>query len=553
MQDRIQAAYEAALPRSDLWTLADFRDADAALLPEFRRRIRSRSRYEYANNSLYQRIIDVFVADVCGEDGPTLQVHSGVPECDRYIEQAWAQWWRLTNQAAKLQTAVRGEAVDGESVAVVIPNPRNSRFGSPLIDVRGFEADRLASPNFQATHLTNYVDGVHLDELTSEPVAYDLLKAHPGNAYFDALGDAFLAETFPAEQVLHAFRKRRAEQHRGVCRFAASLPLAGLLRQASEADVKTRQLRSVFAFVVRSLAPPNSDDDTDDSQWWQEIQLPNRQGAGLFLPDGYDINQLRTEAMSGELSGLQRIIGGAISGCVCMPVSRAIGEGKDGYAAVRGEMLPYHRTIASDRCQIWEPSYLRPLFWQFVTELRLAGELDDWPDARPERCEFCWPEKELVVDPSREESARENRLSTGMTNREDELQVPDIDAYDDRCARSWGFATRDEFRAALRAKVFGPAAAAPAPADAGGEFGQLGRRQFTNNAKAIRDILQRLIDGSDSEAVASQMLKTLGLSDVRVQALIDDARDASIDDPALQGTGPSDDSSPDAAHPPADG
>lgn len=58
----------------------------------------------------------------------------------------------------------------------------------------------------------------------------------------------------------------------------------------------------------------------------------------------------------------------------------------------------------------------------------------------------------------------------------------------------------------------------------GGEFGGLGRRQFTNNTKAVDDILAAVADGTRSEGQALQMLGALGLSGERSQALLDDAR-----------------------------
>lgn len=540
VQRRIEAHLEAGRPRDDLWTLADFRDADATLSPEIRRRVRSRARYEAANNPLVARILDIWVGDLTGDAGPALQIHiPHNPALSRYVEQAWEKWWKLTGQGAKLRAAVRAEAVDGEGVDVLISNPRNLRRQRISLDVVDLECDRLASPRWDNANLSTYIDGVHLDPLTRDPIAYDLLKAHPGTGYLDSLNQIFEHETFDADHVLHAYRKLRPEQHRGLCRYAPALALAGLHRVALEADSKGRQLRAAFAFVIKSTAPPDPGETGDDGRFWQEVSLPNRQGIGTFMPDGYDITQFRTEPMAPELEGLQRIIAGIVSGCFTMPVGRATGVGSDGYARVRGEMLPYHRTIAADRAQVWEPLYLDKVLYAFAFELSLQPEFQAVANGLTSSDVVChrqwqWPEKDLIVDPSREESAREVRLATGLTTREDELQVPDIDAHDDRAAESWGFADRGAFRAALRGKVFGPAAVSPAPHAPEGEFGGLGRRQFQNNRKAIRDVLQDFIDGHASEVSTRQMLLALGLSDVRATALIDDARDASIDDPELQ-------------------
>ena len=58
----------------------------------------------------------------------------------------------------------------------------------------------------------------------------------------------------------------------------------------------------------------------------------------------------------------------------------------------------------------------------------------------------------------------------------------------------------------------------------GGEFGTLGRRQFTNNVKAVRDVLDDLIAGRNFPTMAATLLQSLGLSPDRANALIQDAR-----------------------------
>lgn len=99
-----------------------------------------------------------------------------------------------------------------------------------------------------------------------------------------------------------------------------------------------------------------------------------------------------------------------------------------------------------------------------------------------------------------------------------------------------GLPVTDQLKAVLQVTAQSIAAtgaqpAAPAP----GEFGDMGRRQFTNNVKAIRDILDDLIAGKLTDVRAHELLQSLGLDSGRVDRLIADARDNSqIDDPDLQ-------------------
>ena len=55
-----------------------------------------------------------------------------------------------------------------------------------------------------------------------------------------------------------------------------------------------------------------------------------------------------------------------------------------------------------------------------------------------------------------------------------------------------------------------------------GSMANLGRRQFANNSKAVRDIRQQLADGDIDTAQARVMLSALGLNTYSVSQLVDD-------------------------------
>lgn len=77
-----------------------------------------------------------------------------------------------------------------------------------------------------------------------------------------------------------------------------------------------------------------------------------------------------------------------------------------------------------------------------------------------------------------------------------------------------------------------PGQPAPEPT---GEFGDKSRLQWSRNVKAIRDVLGDLISGTNTPAMAKELLLSLGLSGQRAERLIADAQDnQQIDDPELQ-------------------
>lgn len=74
-----------------------------------------------------------------------------------------------------------------------------------------------------------------------------------------------------------------------------------------------------------------------------------------------------------------------------------------------------------------------------------------------------------------------------------------------------------------------PRQAMPGQSLPAGEMASLSRRQFSNNSKAIDDILNRLIAGEASEAKARALLSGLGLTPATIDTLILDAKDGVVD------------------------
>jgi len=101
-----------------------------------------------------------------------------------------------------------------------------------------------------------------------------------------------------------------------------------------------------------------------------------------------------------------------------------------------------------------------------------------------------------------------------------------------------GFPVTDQLEAALQsvAQRMAATAAAGAPpmgAAPAGEMSGLGRRQWKNNIKAIRDVLKDMIAGTTSETMARELLQSLGVPPDRAQIFIDDAKDGTVDDADL--------------------
>ena len=95
----VRAKFDAAQTTPDNrkhWANADYFSADAAANPEVRRTLRSRARYEVANNSYARGIVLTLANDVIGT-GPRLQMLLGDGEnagTNRTIEAEFGRWAR---------------------------------------------------------------------------------------------------------------------------------------------------------------------------------------------------------------------------------------------------------------------------------------------------------------------------------------------------------------------------------------------------------------------------------------------------------------------------
>lgn len=465
LEQELLAAYEANHQQGELWSLADFRDADAATRPEIRKELRAYSRYEYQNNPFVTRVVEVFIHDLLGSPGPVINVESGVPELDRLLAELWLRYCRRVNLWAKILTALRARVVDGEGF--LLKNPSNKALPRFRYAPWPVEADRIAAPFTEWDHLQHYVDGVQLDPVTKEPVLYHLLTTHPGNEYYDASPGGWDKIDIPAERMIHLFRQLRPEQHRGIPDATPVLPLSGLFRKFLNGSINKEALQAAFAFVIKSMAAGEDDNaqtGDDDGELWKRLSFPKRQGLGMILPEGMDIQQLQAGTQSQSVKDLQLVFGVLYATLHSMPVGRVTGQyATSSYAPIRAELKPYQNRLDRDREDLLSPALSTCFEWflqeaQRLPEVRLL--LDQHPEADPTQHSWNFAEPELVVDPSREGEGRRKDMAAGLTLRSDNIPDDELLRRDIKAAREFGHTGTDEevviaYRQDCRAAVFG--------------------------------------------------------------------------------------------------
>ena len=124
-----------------------------------RRTLRSRARYEVANNSYARGIVLTLANDTVGT-GPRLQMLTGLDAVNRTVEREFETWALEVALAEKLRTMRMARCQDGEAFVILATNPAHD--GPVKLDLRVIEADQVTTPWHYAAD-ENKGDGVILD------------------------------------------------------------------------------------------------------------------------------------------------------------------------------------------------------------------------------------------------------------------------------------------------------------------------------------------------------------------------------------------------------
>lgn len=404
---------------------ADPLAADAALNPSVRKTIIHRARYEVFNNGYADGIINTLAEDTIGT-GPRLQLTPKVPTADNTFlqgrEERFAAWASAVKLTKILKIARMTKARDGEVFIRIVQNSKirsHAKFSVML-----YESEQVGSSIISdvATYHENGVpkeyDGIIFDE-EGNPEFYRFWKVHPG-----AHGISFSTEdsfTIPADRVLHYANFVRPGQHRGVSEIASTLNIFNDFRRFSNAVLSAAETAAEISFVLSTKNPSddgseyeNSENNGSPIKFMDVVELVRN--AGLALPDGYEISQLKAEQPTDKYVDY---IDAKISECarpLSMPFAIAKGDcSKSNYASGRLDHQAYHKKIYGERQDIIDV-ILDPLLREFEDFDQIA-----FPEAYqiPVRHSWMWDGFEHV-DPVKEANAQAIRLQNNTTTLAEE-------------------------------------------------------------------------------------------------------------------------------------
>lgn len=436
-----RASYDAAKTfdeNKNHWANADSLSANAANSLDVRVKLRTRSRYERANNGYAKGLIRGRTNDTVGT-GARLQIDlpeavvdsefdvtltTGTPttsaaDLARRVEKLWCEWAEAVGLPEKARLLADAEDTDGEGFALLVAN---DKLPGVRLDLRVIECDRVTTPGYAALDVTA-VDGVVLDD-AGQPVEYHVLRQHPG----DGLAWAFTASDFervPARQVIHLFDRDRPEQARGIPILTPALPLYAIMRRYTLASLGSAELGAMISGVIESQLPPDTGPTgagAEAPEYDTMDAIPFARNLLMTLPGGYTAKAFDSKNPSPSYREFKSE--------VLTEAGRAAGENRNtatgssaeyNYSSGRLDHLPRQRGIKIRRERFERHLYDR-LFRAWLAEAEtLPGYLPaGLPAAAAWEWRWHWDGFESI-DPVKDATAAQILKEIGLTTDADEL------------------------------------------------------------------------------------------------------------------------------------
>lgn len=404
----IRAGYDAARTTDDNrkhWAAADQLSANAAMSPLVRQTIRSRARYEVANNCYAAGLVRTVANDLIGT-GPTLQITAPDGFEATPIERSWESWSKAVKLARKLRCMRQCLSRDGEAFAVLVSNPK---INHPIkLDLRLVEADQVTTPGLVSE---NAVDGIIFDE-HGNPQTYHILRTHPGDVLHNMEVDEI-----PAEYVIHWFRLERPGQKRGVSLLAPALPLFSKLRRYTLAVLGAAEAAAMQAGVLYTDGTP-SDDDVE-GEAFEAVEF--ERNMFTTLPGGYRLEQLKAEQPTTTYSEFKAELIDEAARCENVPSNVARGNSSAyNYASGRLDNQMFGRAQHVDHSEV-EEEVIDRILAAWLNEAALEPGIipDGFPPISECSHQWIWEGREHV-DPAKEANAQSTRLANLTTSLSEE-------------------------------------------------------------------------------------------------------------------------------------
>ena len=529
--------------------------ADSELLGPFGAdQLRAWARKLVRDNAYAWGVVDTIVSSVVGngiQAQSMLESMEGddVEDTNWARDETWDRWCEACDinglySFDEVQRMVQREMVEAGEVLVHLVTTRSKEYrgiSRPVpFAIELIEADRLAGDKDTYTIARDggkrIIRGVELDEM-GKPLAYWIYPEHPN-------GPGTWNRTpvrIDAKNILHLFRRDRLGQSRGASWFAPVMTWIRDLGIYVDNEIQASAVASCFGVAIKTegsmpgLNAGDDDDQTDDNGNAFEYLEP---AMVVRLQPGESVESINPgRPNSASEPWISLMLRGISVGTGLSYEVVARDYSKTTYSSSRTSQLEDRRRF---RC--WQKYLIQhlcqPVRDRFTEAAALAG-LKQFPTMselladrrKADPVEWQTPEWEWV-DPQNEQQASQMSIDGLQSTYQAELgargrnwrQVFYQRAKEETLKRQLGLTTLEQAKVDAKADP-----QTNAPMAGTGELGDMGRRQFLNNRKAIEDLLKEYASGLISEKKVQAFLSGLGLGTQLIADLITDAADGSVD------------------------
>lgn len=419
-------------------------DADYDILPDLpilRERCRDLSR----NNPLARGALNTKVTNVVGTglklqariDYEYLGLSADEAEAwERNVEREFRLWADSPNCDREstlnfygLQAmAFRQTLENGDSFVLLPYWPRKSFPYGTCIQL--VEADRVSNPSF-AIDKPTLAGGVEKDD-AGAPIAYHILKTHPGNPF----GQAREWVRYPAfsetgrRLVLHLLTKERPGQSRGVPDLAPVIELFKQLGNYTDAEVMAAVVSAMFTLFVESQFPQGFtlQDMMDAGVQFSDKDLKLGNGLIAYLRPGEKVSApvpgRPNQAFDPFVIAILRQIGVALE----LPFEVLIKHFTASYSASRAALLEAWKFFMSRRAWLAD-NFCQPVYEAWLEEAVASGRIaapgflsGDYAIRKAyARADWIGPARGQI-DELKEVNAAIERINAGISTLEQETE-----------------------------------------------------------------------------------------------------------------------------------
>ena len=235
---------------------------------------------------------------------------------------------------------------------------------------------------------------------------YWLYENHPG----DGVGTLSSRE-YAAADVIHAFRRDRPEQIRGIPWLAPCLLRLRDLDDYEDAQLLRQKIAACFSVFVTD---PDGTDSSKESEELERIEP----GRVEYLPPGRSIefSSPPTPGVENYDSYTRQVLRGIAVGTGLTYEMLSGDYGQVNFTSGRMGKSDFWAELDVWQWQVFHPKVLVPLGRWFLEACDLAGF-----DIRGVRVEWVFPKRQLV-DPTREIPAITKSIRSGFTSRQQQIR-----------------------------------------------------------------------------------------------------------------------------------